>query len=110
MPGNFDPVLRINGVTGHVEWPSGPLFPPAGETIVRVEVWVMQRTTGATQISHQDALAGSPTSWLADQDPYFWGVFQAGPALGTAVLISSPQANVFEHYWWSEEVELKVLP
>jgi hypothetical protein len=108
--GNFDPVLRIDGGTGIVKWPSGPLFPAAGETMVRVEVWVMQKATGAIQITYQDTFPNAPTSWKADKwsAPYYWGVFRAGPALGTAVAISTPQANVFEHYWWSEEVELKV--
>ena len=108
--GNFDSPLRINGVTGRVQWPSGPLFPGVGETMLRVEVWVMQKMTGAMQITYQDNFPGPgiPQAWLANQwppPPYNWGVFQPGPALGTAVAIAT-KGNVQSYYWWSQEVEL----
>src|SRR4029450_9709796 len=66
MPGsNWNPTLPING--GFVEWPAGPLFLSGGESMVRVEAWVMQGTTGAIQMTYQVNFPPNPTAWLADQ-------------------------------------------
>jgi hypothetical protein len=111
MPGsNWNPTLPING--GFVEWPAGPLFLSVGESMVRVEAWVMQGTTGAIQMTYQVNFPPNPTAWLADQVwfPHSWasgtgGLFVPGPALGTAVAISIT-SNVQSYYWWTQEVQL----
>jgi len=112
MPaGNFNPTLPINAATGFVEWPAGPLVPADGESMVRVEVWVMQKTTGAIQMTYQTNFPGYPNTWIADkrwhpgQPQWMNGLFTAGPALGIAVAIATMN-NVQRYYWWSEEVEL----
>jgi hypothetical protein len=112
MPaGNFNPTLQINTTTGFVEWPAGPLIPADGESMVRVEVWVMQKTTRAIQMTYQTSFPGFPNTWTANQKWYpnqqYWnnGLFKPGAALGTAVAIAT-RNNVQSYYWWSEEVEL----
>ncbi len=116
MPaGNFNPRLPINTSTGFVEWPAGPLLPADGESILRVEVWVMQKTTGAIQMTFQTNFTPNPRAWTADKvwhpkpqsgNPYWsGGLFTRGPALGTAVAIATKN-NAQSYYWWSEEVEL----
>jgi hypothetical protein len=118
MPANFNRRQRLNPHTGFVEFPTGPMFPVVGEMLLRVDVWVMQKATGAIQMSYRDFVTDPPADprfWVAD-DKYYpatWngGRFERGPALGTAVLISlSPLSNTQSFYWWSEEVELVEHP
>jgi len=78
----------------------------------------MQKSTGAIQMTYQYQNLDLGT-WRADRiwwprdpnypnDPTKWngtGRFQIGPAMGTAVAISTIGGN--QHvYWWSEEVEI----
>ncbi|TIL60788.1 MAG: hypothetical protein E5Y32_11995 [Mesorhizobium sp.] len=115
--GKFDNTVTLAG-NFWVEWPEGPLFHKIGETVIRVEVWLMQKSTGAIQMTYQTAnlnLGG----WRADEiwwprDPLYpgypprWdgvGRFQRGPAMGTAVAIATSGLNQ-SYYWWSEEVEI----
>src|SRR5262245_55035876 len=117
MPaGNFNPTLPIAG-NGFVEWPAGPLLPADGESMVRVEVWVMQKTTGAVQMTYEDTVdfPANPRNWTARRvwypknmpgyPPWSGGLFKPGAALGIAVAIATKN-NVQSYYWWSEEVEL----
>jgi hypothetical protein len=117
MPaGNWNPKLPINANDGFVEWPTGPLFPSDGETMLRVEAWVMQNTTGAIQMTYQTNFPAHPTRWTADRvwypqnasgynPPWTGGLFRPGPALGTAVAIAT-RGSVQSYYWWTQEVEL----
>ena len=112
MPaGNWNPTLPI-ATNGFVEWPAGPLVLADGESMVRVEAWLMQKTTGAIQMTYQDKFPGTPNSWIADDvywpsgyAPWSGGLFKPGPALGIAVAIAII-SNVQSYYWWSEEVGL----
>jgi hypothetical protein len=121
MPGgNFDSPLKIskieNGGSGFVEWPTGPLVRDDGETILRVEVWVMQQSTGGIQITYSTSFPNGSSSWKADKIWYpksvgseswqYNGIFKPGAALGTAVLIST-KSNVQSVYWWTQEVDLE---
>ena len=113
--GNFDQQLYVAG-TGFVEWPTGPLVRVDGETILRVEAWILQKHTGAIQMTFQNAFSAPYTTWKADQvwypkppgfPPWSGGLFQKGrPALGIAVVIASSPGGVQSYFWWSEEVEL----
>ncbi len=115
--GNFNQQLNINATTGFVEWPTGPLTLVPGETILRIEVWVIQKLTGAIQMTNarEEDFINNPPIWTADriwyprQSDLTWqvpGLFQAGrPALGIAVLTSSLNGTQ-DNFWWSEEVEL----
>jgi hypothetical protein len=114
--GNWNPTLPIDAGTGFVQWPAGPLFPSDGETMLRVEAWVMQNTTGAVQMTFQTNFLPHPRTWIADtvwypknapgsNPPWTRGLFQPGPALGTAIAIAT-QGNVQSYYWWTQEVEL----
>jgi hypothetical protein len=112
MPANFNQQLYVNAATGYVEYPTGPLVRVDGEQLLRVEAWVMQKLTGAVQMTWQDTFAAPYNVWVADKKWYpqaaSWagGVFQKGePALGVAVLISL-RMGVPKYFWWSEEVEL----
>jgi hypothetical protein len=110
--GNFNQQLYINKATGFVEWPSGPLVRFDGETILRVEVWVIQKYTGAIQMTFQNVFNAPYTAWTANL-PWYpsaanWngGLFHAGrPALGIAVL-TAQRLGAQTNFWWSEEVEL----
>ncbi|MBY2905514.1 hypothetical protein [Rhizobium leguminosarum] len=115
--GKFDNTVTLAG-NFWVQWPEGPLFPANGETIVRVEVWLMQKSTGAIQLTYQTTGFGVG-SWRADQvwwprDPAYpgdhtkfdgTGRFQLGPAMGTAVLITRNGSSQ-NYFWWSEEVQI----
>lgn len=113
--GKFDDTVSL-AASNWVEWPEGPLTPAPGETIIRVEVWLMQKTTGAIQMTYQNANFGVG-SWRADKiwwprnpassTPTWDGIgrFQRGPATGTAVAIAKSGLNQ-TYFWWSEEVEI----
>jgi len=122
--GNWNSQLYINNTTGFVEWPNGPLRFP-GEKMLRVEAWLVQSATGAMQMTFQPAgdfpTPGDSHSWLANRiwyprkpltpgPGYTWdgtGRFTPGPALGTAVAISTnPSGSEQYVYWWTQEVEL----
>jgi hypothetical protein len=109
--GNFDSPLKINPGSGFVEWPTGPLVRSDGETVLRVEVWVMQQSTGGIQFTFSASFPYGSSTWKADQ-PWLpklgdWknGLFKPGAALGIAVLIST-KSNRQEVYWWTQEVDL----
>lgn len=111
--GNWNPTLPI-AASGFVEWPAGPLVLADGELMVRVEAWVMQKTTGAIQMTFQDVFPTGPVSWIANKvswpkppgfPPWSGGLFQPGPALGIAVAIATKK-SVQSYYWWSEEIGL----
>lgn len=113
--GKFDNTVTLAG-NFWVQWPQGPLSRKIGENVIRVEVWLMQKTTGAVQITYQTAGNLTGGSWTADKiwwprDPNYpnsWdgtGRFQPGPAMGTAVAIARIGANQ-SYFWWSEEVEI----
>ena len=115
--GKFNQTLPLNKSNYWVEWPEGPLFRQIGETIDRVEVWVMQKSTGGIQMTFQTTGFGW-NSWKADKiwwprvNQTTWqgtGLFRAGPAMGTAVVIATswwPVPGRQSYFWWSEEVEL----
>ena len=112
--GNWKLTLPI--YDGFVRWPTGPLELDDGETMVWVEAWVTQKTTGAVQMTYQAVFAddpkfaGDPKTWTADQvrypEPWTGGKFTPGPALGTAIAISKTKEGQ-RYYWWIQEVELK---
>lgn len=110
--GKFDNTVTLAG-NNWVEWPEGPLVHKIGETVIRVEVWLMQKSTGAIQITYQTQNLNLG-SWRADRrwwpavDPNTWngtGRFERGPAMGTAVAIAMSGPNQ-SYFWWSEEVEI----
>jgi hypothetical protein len=112
--GKFDNTATL-AANNWVQWPQGPLFHKIGETVIRVEVWLMQKTTGAIQMTYttQNLNLGSwraDTIWWprvsansANWDGY--GRFARGPAMGTAVAIAR-NGNNQSYFWWSEEVEI----
>ena len=82
--------------------------------MVRVEVWVMQKTTGAIQMTFQETFPAisayldcgqSVVAKTAGAPPWSGGLFKPGVASGIAVAIGVI-GNVQSYYWWSEEVEL----
>jgi len=112
--GNWNPTQPLYAAHGFVEWPAGPLVLADGESMVRVEVWLMQESTGAVQMTYQSQFPPNPTSWLADQvwypkpqgyPPWTGGLFRPGCALGTAVAIAR-KGTVQRYYWWTQEVQL----
>ncbi len=120
MPaGNWNSQLYIAD-NGFVEFPHGPLT-YYGEIMVRVEAWLIQTATGAMQMTFQTVFPtpGDPRSWLANKiwwpgkkvnNVIVWdgtGRFTPGPALGTAVAISTNQSGSVQNvFWWTQEVEL----
>ena len=115
--GKFDNTATLAN-NNWVHWPQGPLFQKIGETVIRVEVWVMQKSTGAIQMTYQYQNLNLG-SWRADKiwwprDPAYpndetkWngnGRFVRGPAMGTAVAIATSGQNQ-SYFWWSEEIEI----
>lgn len=118
MPaGNFNQQLHVNPTSGFVEWPTGPLVRAPSETITRVEVWVIQKLTGAIQMTWQNNFSPPYTTWTADRiwhpkpptgsTTWSGGIFQSGrPALGIAVVTATLPSGAQRAFWWSEEVEL----
>ncbi len=45
MPGNWDTFQNINGITGRVEWPQGPMELDPGVEPKWIEAWVLQSST-----------------------------------------------------------------
>ena len=108
MAANWDPSQNINHVTHRVEWPTGPLGLSSGEIPKWVEAWVMQSSTGASQRTVQwTGWAPTGTTWTADgiTPGWIYGQFQAGPALGIA-LLAYDSSGTDKFYWWLEIVDL----
>jgi hypothetical protein len=107
MTGSWD--FNQNLSDSHrVEWPRGPLKLARGEEPRWVEAWVVQSSTGASQRTAQYS-GWAAGHWTADGIPPGWinGSFQAGPALGIALLAShNTITNTDEYFWWVEEVVL----
>lgn len=109
--GKFDHTVTLAN-NNWVQWPEGPLSRKIGESVIRVEVWLMQKSTGAIQMTYQTQNLDLG-SWRADI--IWWprannnwdgmGRFQRGPAMGTAVAIARSGLNQ-SYFWWSEEVEI----
>jgi hypothetical protein len=97
---------------GFVEWPSGPLELDSDihEKMVWVEAWVMQKATGAVQMTYQ-AEFEDPKKWTANlpryPEPWTGGLFKPGWALGTAIAISNTDYGQ-QYYYWIQEVALVV--
>lgn len=109
MPGgNWDYNQNLNA--GQVEWPTGPLTvaPTGTEIPTWVEAWVLQRATGASQRTVQSS--GWVTGqWTADGHVWREGRFQAGPALGIALVSTRDSATnppTARHYWWIDMINL----
>jgi len=123
MPGNWDTYQNINGGTGRVEWPQGPMQ-LNGATPKWLDAWVLQSSTttppaqgvegtGASQSSHEsEGWQPGYTRWTADGPPPGWknGTFRPGlPAVGIALLSSrdnntNPPTNKF--FWWVDPIIL----
>lgn len=124
MPaGKWD--LRQPLSDGYVVYPAGPINLAPGETLVRIEAWVMQQRTQAAQMTyHSYPPNTTATRWKADKvwypkaptptptptpppPPTFpaRGPFRSGPALGTAIAIGMLNGQL-TYYWWTQEVEL----
>ncbi len=113
--GKFNQTVPLNPHNYWVEWPEGPLVRKFDDRIDRVEVWIMQKSTGGIQMTYQISGFG-PNSWKADK--IWWpggggtwarnGLFRPGPAMGSAVLIATSLfgAGRQSYFWWSEEVEI----
>ena len=122
MPGGrWENYQNINGGTGRVEWPHGPMQ-LTGEIPLWLDAWVLQSSTttptqgvagtGGSQSSRQSS-GWEPgyAHWTADGPPPGWlnGAFQPGPAVGIALLSTrdnstSPPTNKF--FWWVDPVIL----
>ena len=90
-----------------VEWPTGPLTGFAGtDTVTWVEAWVLQRSTGASQVSSHGPLAPGATQWKADNFRWKDGTFRNGPALGIALVSWEDAANNYHNYWWVDDITL----
>jgi hypothetical protein len=117
--GKFNQTATLNKTNYWVEWPEGPLFPQFSDRIDRVEVWLMQKSTGAIQMTYQTSGFG-PNSWKANRiwwprkqvaSQWVWdgnGRFKPGPAMGSAVLVATSLFGLGKqsYFWWSEEVEI----
>lgn|SRR5689334_11015619 len=109
MPaGKWTPTLNISEY-GFVEWPNGRLVSD-GETMLWIEAWVMQDSTGAVQMTYQADFEEGATTWTANNprypEPWTSGLFEEGAALGTAIAISRTAAGEQLYYWWTQEVNL----
>ena len=95
---------NLNG--GRVEWPRGPLELDDGEQVIRVEAWIMQQSTGASQKSVQIGHYADD-EWVADQDTWNEGDFKPGLAMGVAmVVVSAGDPPKKSSYWWATAIML----
>jgi hypothetical protein len=112
MGGNWNLFQNLNEVTGKVEWPTGPLvFDGNLELPKFLEAWVLQGENGSTGTSQRTVQSqfGVPGWWTADGIPPGWiqGNFQAGPALGIALLAWHDGATNTDGYkWWLDVITL----
>jgi hypothetical protein len=110
--GNWDHFQNIDGATGRVLASQGPLAPLAGgETPKWVDAWIVQSSTGSSQTYYGSARDGAfavANRWIATDQLYSRGRFEAGPAVGIA-LVHVKNGNKNEYFWWSEDpIELVV--
>ena len=114
MPGRWDPNQNLDATTHQVEWPTGPLFfDSTTEAPTRLEAWVVQDSTGASQRTVQTAFTAfkSPGRWTADGiGPglgWIQGEFQLGPATGIALVASHDSAtNTDKFFRWEVAITL----
>ena len=104
--GNFDEVLFIFG--GGIRWPQGPLSLDPNENPIWVEAWVVQDQTGAAQ-SFVGLTFPGMNRWVTNINKYHRGVFQPGPALGTALVWGNIAvgAGYPTQFLWKDEIQLR---
>src|SRR5215510_750910 len=96
MPaGKFDSPLPIaNGCVS----PSGPLDLAAGETAMRLDIWVWQDNVACAV----QRVPVQGNRWTATVDPktdHTGPMFQAGPATAMALLVSTTPAGTKTFQW-----------
>jgi hypothetical protein len=96
MPANWDYYQTLN--SGRIEWPKGDMTLSAGFTARWVEAWAVQGGGMG---------AGLDYRWTADSPGWIAGSFQAGPAVGIALLASRNSAGVYQYNWWFGVVVLQ---
>ena len=105
--GNWDLTQNLHS-SGEVRWPKGPLTGfTTNDTVTWVEAWVLQRSTGASQVSYHGRMSSpGPTQWKADTLRWRDGTFQNGQALGIALVSWEDAANNYHNYWWVDDITL----
>jgi hypothetical protein len=103
MPASFDTPLTIN--PNGCLTPAGPLGVAAGETGLRLDIWIFQDRAAcmASLLSPQGG------RWTMNPDPqrdHFGDMFQPGPATAMGLLVKKNTAgqNVVEQ--WSRPITL----
>ena len=117
MPGgNWDHYQTLNPGNGRVEWPTGPYNIGPTFAPTWVDAWVVQKPgnpghdlPGPSQSTHgSGAAAFGPNQWTAATPGWKNGNFQAGPALGIALMaMSNAAAGTHEYNWWFKVVVLQ---
>jgi len=85
--------------------PQGPLELDAGETALRLDIWVYQ--DNAAYVAVQRSFPPPPGgTWTADPaTAVYTGQFQLGPATAMALLLSTTASGI-EAYQWTKGILL----
>lgn len=103
MPGNFDEVMAING-HGCLT-PSGPLGLVAGETALRLDIWIYQVRAACIG----SLLAPEGVKWEMNPDPHsnHFGVgFRPGAAVGMGLMVKKNSLGQEVVEQWSTPINL----
>ena len=91
MPASFDPQLTIHPDDGCLT-PKGPLDLAAGETGLRLDIWVFQGRAACMAFLRNPAGA-TWTMHPAPPDDHVGDRFQPGPAIGMGLLVKKVNAT-----------------
>jgi hypothetical protein len=110
MPANWD--LNQAIANGRVDFSTGPLDLLPNQTPKWVDAWIVQSSTGSSQVYYGSVTSGAfavQGHWVANVRLYSRGTFQPGPAVGIAVVHWKDKSNNTNGYiWWSEDpIELQ---
>jgi hypothetical protein len=104
MPGSFDSPLMINA-QGCLT-PSGPLGLAAGETVLRLDIWIWQDRAACMAFlpgPEGEMDERPPGRWTMTPDPdedHFGEMFQPGPAIGMGLMVKkNAKGEVIVEQW-----------
>ena len=104
MPGNFDPQMTIHADDGCLT-PSGPTGLEAGETGLRLDIWIFQDR--AACMAFQLNPAGARwTMTPAPPKDHFGGRFQPGAAIGKGLVVKKDATGQVIVEQWDRPINL----
>lgn len=106
MPVSFDSQMTIHADDGCLT-PSGPLELAPGETALRLDIWIYQRSVGAACMAFLLNPTGAKwTMHPAPPNDHVGNRFQPGPAIGKGLIVKRNDQGQMIVDQWDEPINL----